>query len=159
MLKKLTRSQILMIVVFLAAIVYFGYRVITNKDDGKLRASGTIVVGSRAEIPAVEVPAHDDDLVGMLRADQLSDHVVGDDWRQRLARRDERELGVGILAQRVAQAFGRERGDRDGRDLRRRLVVAHRAGVRVVIQLERERSDNRRHGSGTSGRHGTGRSL
>ena len=42
MLKKLTRSQILMIVVFLAAIVYFGFRVITNKDDGKLRAYGTI---------------------------------------------------------------------------------------------------------------------
>lgn len=42
MLKKLTRSQILMIVVFLAAIVYFGFRVISNKDDGKLRASGTI---------------------------------------------------------------------------------------------------------------------
>jgi multidrug efflux pump subunit AcrA (membrane-fusion protein) len=42
MLKKLTRSQILMIAVFLAAIAYFGFRVITNKDDGKLRASGTI---------------------------------------------------------------------------------------------------------------------
>ena len=42
MLKKLSRSQILMIVVFLAAIVYFGFRVISNKDDGKLRASGTI---------------------------------------------------------------------------------------------------------------------
>jgi HlyD family secretion protein len=42
MLRKLTRSQILMIVVFLAAIAYFGFRVITNKDDGKLRASGTI---------------------------------------------------------------------------------------------------------------------
>jgi multidrug efflux pump subunit AcrA (membrane-fusion protein) len=42
MLKKLTRSQIVMIVVFLAAIAYFGFRVISNKDDGKLRASGTI---------------------------------------------------------------------------------------------------------------------
>lgn len=42
MLKKLSRSQILMIVVFLAAIVYFGFLVVTTKDDGKLRASGTI---------------------------------------------------------------------------------------------------------------------
>jgi HlyD family secretion protein len=42
MLKRLTRSQIVMIVVFLAAIVYFGFLVISNKDDGKLRASGTI---------------------------------------------------------------------------------------------------------------------
>jgi multidrug efflux pump subunit AcrA (membrane-fusion protein) len=42
MLKKLTRSQLVMIVVFLAAIFYFGFLVITNKDDGKLRASGTI---------------------------------------------------------------------------------------------------------------------
>ena len=42
MLKKLTRSQIVMIVVFLAAIVYFGFLVISNKSDGKLRASGTI---------------------------------------------------------------------------------------------------------------------
>ena len=42
MLKNLSRIQIVMIVVFLAAIVYFGFRVISNKDDGKLRASGTI---------------------------------------------------------------------------------------------------------------------
>ena len=39
---KLTRSQILMIVVFLAAAIYFVFRVVSNKDDGKLRASGTI---------------------------------------------------------------------------------------------------------------------
>src|SRR6185369_3398646 len=39
---KLTRSQIVMIVVFVAAAVYFGFRVASNKDDGKLRASGTI---------------------------------------------------------------------------------------------------------------------
>ena len=39
---KLTRSQILMIVVFLAAAIYFAFRVAANKDDGKLRASGTI---------------------------------------------------------------------------------------------------------------------
>jgi multidrug efflux pump subunit AcrA (membrane-fusion protein) len=31
-----------MIVVFLAAIIYFGFLVVSNKDDGKLRASGTI---------------------------------------------------------------------------------------------------------------------
>jgi HlyD family secretion protein len=42
MLRKLSRSQIIMIAVFLAAIVYFGFRVVSNKDDGKLRASGTI---------------------------------------------------------------------------------------------------------------------
>ena len=42
MLKKLSRLQIVMIVVFLAAIVYFGFLVISNKSDGKLRASGTI---------------------------------------------------------------------------------------------------------------------
>jgi HlyD family secretion protein len=42
MLKRLSRSQIVMIVVFLAAIVYFGFLVISNKNDGKLRASGTI---------------------------------------------------------------------------------------------------------------------
>jgi multidrug efflux pump subunit AcrA (membrane-fusion protein) len=42
MFKKLTRAQILMIAVFIAAIAYFGFRVISNKDDGKLRASGTI---------------------------------------------------------------------------------------------------------------------
>ena len=39
---KLTRSQIFMIVVFLAAAIYFAFRVVANKDDGKLRASGTI---------------------------------------------------------------------------------------------------------------------
>jgi len=42
MLKKLSRAQIVMIVVFLAAIIYFVVLVISNKDDGKLRASGTI---------------------------------------------------------------------------------------------------------------------
>jgi HlyD family secretion protein len=42
MIQRLSRLQIVMIVVFLVAIVYFGFRVISNKDDGKLRASGTI---------------------------------------------------------------------------------------------------------------------
>jgi multidrug resistance efflux pump len=42
MLKKLSRLQIVMIVVFLAAIVYFAFLVISNKTDAKLRASGTI---------------------------------------------------------------------------------------------------------------------
>jgi HlyD family secretion protein len=42
MLKKLSRAQLVMIVVFLAAIVYFAFLVVSNKNDGKLRASGTI---------------------------------------------------------------------------------------------------------------------
>jgi multidrug resistance efflux pump len=40
--QRLTRTQIFMIVAFIAAAVYFGFRVVSNKDDGKLRASGTI---------------------------------------------------------------------------------------------------------------------
>src|SRR5258706_15161379 len=40
--QRLSRIQILMIVVFIGAAVYFGFRVLANKDDGKLRASGTI---------------------------------------------------------------------------------------------------------------------
>lgn len=42
MLQRLTRSQIVMIAVFAAAIIYFIVLVVANKDDGKLRASGTI---------------------------------------------------------------------------------------------------------------------
>jgi len=34
--------QMIMIVAFLAAALYFGFRVFSNRDDGKLRASGTI---------------------------------------------------------------------------------------------------------------------
>src|SRR6266498_20050 len=41
-MQKLSRAQIVMIVAFLAAALYFGFRVVSNKDDGKLRASGTI---------------------------------------------------------------------------------------------------------------------
>ncbi len=41
-MQKLSRAQIIMIVAFLAAALYFGFRVVSNKDDGKLRASGTI---------------------------------------------------------------------------------------------------------------------
>lgn len=40
--KRLSRAQIIMIVAFLAAALYFGFRVYSNRDDGKLRASGTI---------------------------------------------------------------------------------------------------------------------
>src|SRR5512138_1057006 len=40
--KRLSRPQIIMIVAFLAAALYFGFRVYSNRDDGKLRASGTI---------------------------------------------------------------------------------------------------------------------
>jgi multidrug efflux pump subunit AcrA (membrane-fusion protein) len=42
MLKKLSRTQIIMAVVFLGALLYFGFTVLSNRDDGKLRASGTI---------------------------------------------------------------------------------------------------------------------
>lgn len=42
MQKGLSRVQIFMIVLFVAALAYFGYRVVTSQDDGKLRASGTI---------------------------------------------------------------------------------------------------------------------
>jgi multidrug resistance efflux pump len=42
MQKGLSRVQIFMIVLFVIALTYFGYRVVTNRDDGKLRASGTI---------------------------------------------------------------------------------------------------------------------
>ncbi|HLO14203.1 MAG TPA: biotin/lipoyl-binding protein, partial [Anaerolineales bacterium] len=40
--KRLSRPQIIMIVAFLVAALYFGFRVFSNRDDGKLRASGTI---------------------------------------------------------------------------------------------------------------------
>ena len=40
--QRLSRMQIVMIVAFLAAAIYFGFRVFSNRDDGKLRASGTI---------------------------------------------------------------------------------------------------------------------
>src|ERR1044071_8166431 len=40
--ERLSRMQIVMIMAFLAAAIYFGFRVFSNRDDGKLRASGTI---------------------------------------------------------------------------------------------------------------------
>jgi HlyD family secretion protein len=40
--QRLSRAQIVMIVAFLGAALYFGFRVFSNRDDGKLRASGTI---------------------------------------------------------------------------------------------------------------------
>ncbi len=40
--QRLSRIQIVMILVFLGAIIYFGYRVFTNRPDGNLHASGTI---------------------------------------------------------------------------------------------------------------------
>ncbi len=42
MSQRLSRMQIVMIVAFLVAAIYFGFRVFSNRDDGKLRASGTI---------------------------------------------------------------------------------------------------------------------
>ena len=40
--KRISRAQIIMIVVFLGATLSFGFRVFSNRDDGKLHASGTI---------------------------------------------------------------------------------------------------------------------
>src|ERR1044071_3138277 len=40
--KRLSRPQIIMVLAFLVAALYFGFRVYSNRDDGKLRASGTI---------------------------------------------------------------------------------------------------------------------
>jgi len=42
MQKRLSRVQIFIIVLFVAALAYFAYNVFLNQDDGKLRASGTI---------------------------------------------------------------------------------------------------------------------
>jgi HlyD family secretion protein len=41
-MRRLSRPQLIMIVVFLVAAVYFGFRVFSSRDDGKLHASGTI---------------------------------------------------------------------------------------------------------------------
>ena len=40
--QRLSRIQIVMILAFIGAALYFGFRVYSNQDDGKLRASGTI---------------------------------------------------------------------------------------------------------------------
>ncbi len=40
--QKFSRIQIIMIIVFIGAALYFGFRVLSNRSDGKLRASGTI---------------------------------------------------------------------------------------------------------------------
>lgn len=42
MQKRSSRAQIFIVVLFLAALAYFGYRFVFTQDDGKLRASGTI---------------------------------------------------------------------------------------------------------------------
>jgi HlyD family secretion protein len=42
MQSKFSLAQIFIVVMFLAALAYFGYRFVFTKDDGKLRASGTI---------------------------------------------------------------------------------------------------------------------
>jgi multidrug resistance efflux pump len=42
MSQRFSRIQIIMLVAFLVAALYFGFRVFANRDDGKLRASGTI---------------------------------------------------------------------------------------------------------------------
>ena len=41
-MRRLSRPQLIMIVAFLSAAVYFGFRVLSERDDGKLHASGTI---------------------------------------------------------------------------------------------------------------------
>lgn len=41
-MQRISRPQIVMIVVFLAAAIYFGFRVLANRDNGQLKASGTI---------------------------------------------------------------------------------------------------------------------
>ena len=42
MQRKFSRTQIFILVMFLAALAYFAYNYFLNQDDGKLRASGTI---------------------------------------------------------------------------------------------------------------------
>src|SRR5512147_876917 len=40
--QRISRPQLIMIVVFVVAALYFGFRVLSNRSDGKLHASGTI---------------------------------------------------------------------------------------------------------------------
>ena len=58
-----------------------------------------------------------------------------------------------------AQAFGRRGGDGHRRDLRRGRVVAHRPGVRVVVEFERQRPHDRGDGSNACRGDGAARAL
>jgi multidrug resistance efflux pump len=42
MKRKLSLPQIVLLILFLAAAIYFGIRLVTNRSDGQLKASGTI---------------------------------------------------------------------------------------------------------------------
>ncbi|TAJ02156.1 MAG: SDR family NAD(P)-dependent oxidoreductase [Planctomycetota bacterium] len=88
--------------------------------------------------------ADDEDLVGLRGPDELADDVERRLVRQRAAVQRELELDRVAGREQRRQPLGRARADRGRRDLRHAVRVAHRAGVRMVVEAQRQRAHEHR---------------
>ncbi len=97
---------------------------------------------------------HDHNLIGILPADDFTDHVVGVDVGKLLRLHLQQHLDPLAARLHALHHVGVFDGDRGVGDLRRLGVVAHLAGVRCTHRERCDRSDQARHRSGACGRHG-----
>ena len=112
----------------------------------RLDDPGAVVMRARRDVPRVEVPADEDDLVRKLTAPDLADHVLGRRGRQGAGRNLERDARVRVRGEGRGEALGGEDAQGDGGDAG---IIGHVRGVaRVgkIVMRERERPDEHGHG-------------
>ena len=110
-----------------------------------LHTTTTVVMRSFCKIPAVEMPAHRDDLIGELTAPHFSNHVERRHILKHLSIAPEPKTPYSALLQLVAQHLCILRTDGHGRQFGEGIIVSHGSGMRMIIHIGGERTNDHPH--------------
>ncbi len=108
-------------------------------------APATVIHRSLPDVPRIDMASHHHDLLGMLPADDLPDHVARNDVRQRGRAHLEQHLDALAPLLQPPQHVGVLDSDRRVWDYRHTGVVAHLSGVRRAERERRNRADQTSH--------------
>ena len=109
-----------------------------------LHATGPVVLSARAQIPAVQVAAHQRNLLRASRAAPLAHHVVRSTGAAHFASQGELHAQIGVLFQFRRQPIGVLGTDARGGDFNGGIAVAHGSRVREIVGSEGQRPHQNR---------------
>ena len=118
--------------------------------------ASAVILGALAHIPAVQVAAEDDDLLGLLAAAELAHHVGGGGVRQGLSAHLQAQADALAPVLHAVQLSGGLDGDGGGGDLGVGRVVVHDAGVGGVQADRAHGAHQGGHGAKLGGAGGPG---
>jgi hypothetical protein len=116
-------------------------------------------MGARAEVPAVEMSAEEDDLSRQLSACDLADHVGRRHPSQIPAIEAEGDAEVLLLLEQRAEDIGVRSADRRRGDLRGGGLVLQHPGMGMAVLAEGQRTDENGRGAAAGRRRGPGHPL